>query len=254
MPKNKQPILPADSLAREVILERLAKVLDPELDKSILQLGFIESLQVLDGDVTVDLKLPTCWCSANFVYMMAEDIRRVLLTVESVRNVTLHLGDHFAAKEIENSVNIGKTFMEAFPSEAAGNLDDLRRTFLRKGFASRQERFLRNLKIAGLSSEEICALRISDVSTSGESCVVRRGSGEPVEVGPAEVARRYLQRREEMGLDCSPTALLIADLKGQPISTDRLETYFTEIRTARLSLDANASLCSALLGVRTLNA
>jgi hypothetical protein len=60
-----------------------------------------------------------------------------VLTVEGVRRVTVRLGDHCAAEEIEAAVNDGRPFSEAFPGEGAGSLAALRLTFLRKGFCRR---------------------------------------------------------------------------------------------------------------------
>ena len=97
------------------ILERLAQVLDPELDESILDLGFVRSVQLRSGHASVVVQLPTSWCAVNFAYMMADDVRRALLTVEGIRQVTVSLGDHCAADEIEAAVNGGRPFAEAFP-------------------------------------------------------------------------------------------------------------------------------------------
>jgi metal-sulfur cluster biosynthetic enzyme len=140
------------------ILDRLAQVLDPELDESILDLGFVRSLQLRSGHASVALRLPTSWCALNFAYLMAEDIRRALLMVEGVRRVTIRLGDHCAAEEIEAAVNDGRPFYEAFPGEGAGSLAALRLTFLRKGFFSRQQRLLRELLEAGCSGETTVAV------------------------------------------------------------------------------------------------
>ena len=58
------------------VLARLAAVTDPELDEPVTALGFVERVAVAaDGTVTVDFRLPTFWCAANFAYMMAEDMR-----------------------------------------------------------------------------------------------------------------------------------------------------------------------------------
>jgi hypothetical protein len=48
------------------LLERLARVLDPELDESILDLGFVRSLELHSGHASVALRLPTSWCAVNF--------------------------------------------------------------------------------------------------------------------------------------------------------------------------------------------
>ena len=250
MPNELRLTLPSQSPEPEAILKRLQEVLDPELDESILQLGFIDSLQIKDGHVTIDLKLPTSWCSPNFVYMMAEEIHRVLLTIETVQKVTVHLGDHFLAKEIELCVNTGEGSAEVFPGEGVKDLNDLRRAFVGKAFAARQERFLRKLRGAGLSTEEICGLSLGDVASAGGTCLVRRPAGQTIEVGPAELLNRYVECRVKMGHDCSPTRPLITDVSGRSIPIDQLETHFREIRTTRVSLEANSSFCRALLNVR----
>ena len=233
-----------------VILERLAQVLDPELDEPILDLGFVRSLELRSGDAKVALRLPTSWCAVNFAYLMAEDVRRALLAVEGVRRVTVRLGDHCAAEEIEAAVNYGRPFAEAFPGEGAGSLEALRLTFLRKGYFSRQERLLRELRDAGCSTATICALRIGDVTAQDDVMAIRPSGDIPVNSGSAVALRRYLQRREELGLDCSLAAPLIVDLEGIPFSADRLQAHYESIRTLRVALEANGSFCRAVLGAR----
>jgi len=236
------------------VLERLAHVLDPELDESILDLGFVRSLELRSGHASVTLRLPTSWCAVNFAYLMAEDVRRALLGVEGIRRVTVSLGDHCAAEEIEAAVNNGRAFAEAFPGEGAGSLAALRLTFLRKGFLSRQERLLRELRIAGCSPAAICALRVGEVSMQADAIVIQQPDCTPVVSGSAAVLRRYLQRRAELALECSLTAALIVDLEGKPFSVERLEAHYQAIRTARVALEANGSFCRALLSVRHRNA
>lgn len=237
-----------------VILERLERVLDPELDESVLHLGFVSSVQVRAGHAIVAVRLPTSWCAVNFAYLMAEDIRHALLTVEGVRQVTVRLGDHCAAAEIEAAVNDGRPFAEAFPGEGAGSLAALRLTFQRKGFLGRQERLLRDLRAAGCSSGVICALRLGDVSAEGERIVIRQPGCAPVESGSAEILLRYLERRAELALDCADAAPLIVGLDGEPLSVDRLEAHYETARTVRVAMEANGSFCRALLSLRDANA
>lgn len=111
---------PADFDAASV-LEPLARVIDPELDESIVDLGFVRSVRLHHGHAEVALQLPTNWCAVNFAYLMAEDVRRALLRAEGIRGATIRLGDHCAAREIETAVNEGKPFAEAFSEEGAGN-------------------------------------------------------------------------------------------------------------------------------------
>ena len=238
------------AVCTDELLEKLGQVLDPELDESILERGFVESLQVKKGCVTVELRLPTFWCAATFAYLMAEDTRKRLLAVHGVKAVTVRLKDHFESQAIEAAVNAGKRFSQAFPGEAIGDLDDLRLLFLRKGFIKRQEQFLRSLTDAGLSLQEISGLRVEDVSIGRTSCRIRRQAGDTVSVEAAQAARRYLERRAELGLNCSPTASLVTDSEDRPIPFHRLQLHLRAARTVRLSLEANASICSALLDAR----
>ena len=239
-----------DTLDRETIFKQLEKVLDPELDEPILKLGFVKSIQAESEHLTIELHLPTYWCAPNFSYMMAEDTRRELLTVQGLSDVTVRLKDHFAARTIEASVNAGKSFSQAFPDEASENLCQLSDLFLRKGYIRRQERLLQNLKNASLSFEEIAAQRIGDLYFKDESCQIRRNDGRICDVGAAEVAQQYLQRRAELNLDCSPTAPLIIDLRGEEVTAEQLEEYLIRARTVRVALQANGSFCAAVLAAR----
>jgi hypothetical protein len=178
---------------------------------------------------------------------MAEDIRRELLTVEGVQQVTVRLKDHAASVAIEAGVNSGKSFSEAFADEAGGDLGELRGLFLRKGYIKRQEAVLRRLKNANLSFEKICALRIRDVRRQEGSYLVQVEEGPAICLEPETLVQDYLDRRAEIGLDCSPTTPLFVDLAGQPLSAGKLEQYLIYGRTVRVSLEANGSLCSALL-------
>ena len=236
------------------MLERLAQVLDPELDESILDLGFVRSLQLRSGHVRIALRLPTSWCAVNFAYLMAEDIRNALLSVEGVRRVSVNLGDHCAAAEIEAAANDGRSFAEAFPGEAAGSLEALRLTFLRKGFLGRQEQLLRELRVAGCSTETVCVLRLGEIAVEDEAIVIRRPGVAPVVSRSAAVLQRYLERRAGLALDCSPAAPLIIDLEGKPFSAERLQAHYEAARTVRVALEANGSFCRALLSVQHLDA
>ncbi len=236
------------------ILERLEQVLDPELDESILDLGFVRSLQLRSGHASVALQLPTSWCAVNFAYLMAEDVRRALLTVAGIRWVTVCLGDHCAAEEIETAVNNGRPFAEAFPGEGAGSLAALRLTFLRKGFLSRQERLLRDLREAGCSPAVICALRLGDISVRDGTLLFGQPDSIPVESGSAAILQRYLERRGELGLDCSPAAPLIVDAQGEKLSAEQLVAHYEAARTVRVAMEANGSFCRAVLATRRLSA
>ena len=224
-------------LDRDEILAGLDRVLDPELDESVLSLGFVESVDSDDaGNVMVCLRLPTYWCAANFSYLMASDVRRELAGLAGVRSVTVKLGEHFASREVENGA--GQTFAEAFPDGGPDTLEETRRIFLLKGYFTRQERLLRALKDAGLSFEAMTELRVADVPSLGVE---------------DRTVSRYMERRGELGLDCSGEMSLIVTVKGENIPAEELQAYYIRARTTRLAMEANGSLCSAMLQSRNSN-
>ena len=127
-------------------------MLDPELDESVLSLGFVDSVASDEaGNVTVGLRLPTYWCAANFSYLMASDVQRALEGLEGIRSVTVNLGDHFAANEVQHGVGASLTFGETFPDGGPDTIEATSRVFLLKGYFKRQERLLRCLKDTGMS-------------------------------------------------------------------------------------------------------
>ena len=233
-----------------LLMQELSQVLDPELDESILQLGFIESLQVEGGRAIVEVRLPTYWCAANFAYLMAHDIRTRLLAVEGLETVIVQFKDHFASGSLEEGVNAGKSFIQAFPGEAHENLDSLRAIFLRKGFIKRQERLLRCFLDTGLSPEEVSNLCVGDLILEDDSCVAAPGGRKVLLTGIAEPARRYLERMAEINLDTSPKAPLFTDLGGRPVPPDRMREHLKAARVVRASLEANTLMCEALLSAR----
>ena len=226
--------VPAE-LDKVAMLDRLACVLDPELDESILHLGFVQSIRLRDGHAHVTLRLPTSWCAINFTFIMAEDVRTALLMVDGIERVTVGLGDHAAAAEIETGINNGKPFSASFPGESGPSIAALRTLFMRKGFLLRQEVVLRALRGAGLSAAAIAAARVGD---------------DLERFGAARAVQRYLERRAELGLDCSPDAALIVDPDGSSLPAEGLEAWYQRVRLVRVTLEANGSFCRAVLATR----
>ncbi|HEY7419713.1 MAG TPA: iron-sulfur cluster assembly protein, partial [Ktedonobacteraceae bacterium] len=152
-------------VTKDQVYAAIADVLDPELDESLVKLGFIEHVQVEEQDVTITFKLPTFWCAPNFAYLMAMDLHTRVRALPGVRTARVLLLDHCADDEINTGINSGQSFSEAFPDDASedADLEHLRQAFLRKGFLMRQDNLLRQMLKAGLSSETIVALRIADM-------------------------------------------------------------------------------------------
>ena len=99
------------------ILAALDHVLDPELDRSVVGMGFIHEICVAGGDVHVSFRLPTHWCAAAFAFMMAADMRAAIGSLPWVESAVIRLLDHFAAGRINRVIAARGDFADAFPGE-----------------------------------------------------------------------------------------------------------------------------------------
>jgi metal-sulfur cluster biosynthetic enzyme len=211
---------------RREILRALASVRDPELDEPITELGFVASVRTADADVDVRLRLPTYFCAPNFAWLMADDARRALDRLPGVRRAHVVVEDHFATEAID-----GRSFQESFAGQAESEPHDLRSLFQRKGFLARQHAACEPLLRAGRPPADLAGLRLADLA-------------------PSEVARRYLERRAELGLDIRPEAPLVVTSAGAPVAPADIERHLRVARSIRVSIEGNAALCRGLLETR----
>jgi len=222
----------ADSL-QEAVTAALDTVTDPELDRSLVELGFAGAAVDGPGHVTVELRLPTFWCAPNFAYLMVQDAHDAVARVPGVESVSVRLRDHFAAEEINTGVAGGRSFDDAFDELAdGGGLDALRRLFHVKAFTSRQEQLVRRLLRDGSTPAEVARMRISDL--------------EPAHLD----GREYLDKRRRLGLSVDPTAPLAVRPNGEAIAAEELIPYLDRARVTRVSVDANTAFCSSMLATR----
>lgn len=224
---------------KEEVYRQLGGVYDPELDLPITDLGFISGVEVDGGTVRVLFRLPTFWCAANFVYMMAADIREQVSQLPWVERVEVHLRDHFFESEINRAVNAGLSFREALPDLATGDLDDLRATFRVKAFLRRQAELVRWLLRKGWDGEAVRTVRVGQLEALVKD-----------DPAAAELVRRFLQALRERGADVSPDAPVLVDAEGKPISPERFEGYLRDAARVQTAMEFNASLCRGLLQSR----
>jgi metal-sulfur cluster biosynthetic enzyme len=242
------------AVSEEAVLAALGTVSDPELDESLVELGFLDSVRIEDeGCVEVVLRLPTFWCAPNFAYLMALDAREVTLQVPGVRQVRVVLKDHMYSDEISTGISAGQRFDEIFPGQADGeDVGELRALFHGKAFGMRQEQLARFLLDAGLTAAEVVGLRLADVlDTSNASGLRFQVDGQMRLLrGGAPLARTYLERRRRLGLDEHGSARLITDPNGQAIDANELSEYLQCGRRQRISMTFNAVMCKGLLETR----
>lgn len=206
------------------VLAAVRGVLDPELDESIVDLGFLTRVDVHGDEVRLELRLPTYWCAPNFSWLMAQDVRLAALGVPGVRQATVHLVDHHAGDEISAGVNSGRSFAETFGEHAnAETLGPLRQIFRRKAFLARQVRLLATLP------ERLDELRVRDLPDTTD-------------------ALAYVSIRAELGLDCSPDAPVITDAAGRE-PTD-IDAHIRAAHLVRVSTEGNTIFCRGLFETR----
>jgi metal-sulfur cluster biosynthetic enzyme len=225
-------------LREEDVLRALAGVLDPELDQSLVELGFVKRVRIeAEGHpadapararVHVELRLPTYWCAPNFSWMMVEDARAALLADPRVEDVEVALVDHHAADDISTGVGAGRAFGDVFDAAPDRRLGDLRDLFRRKALLARQERALRSL---GLPDKDLARLRVGDLPDT-------------------DAVRAYLAARANLDLDCSSRAPALTDAAGRPVSAEGADAHLRRARLMRVSIEGNAAFCRGLLATR----
>jgi metal-sulfur cluster biosynthetic enzyme len=243
----------ATAVSEQAVLAALRTVIDPELDESLVELGFLDSVHIAAGCVDVVLRLPTFWCAPNFAYLMAYDAREQALQVPGVHQVRVVLKDHMYSDEISTGVSANQTFDEVFPGQADGeDLSQLRALFHGKAFGMRQEQLVRFLLESGLTASEVVGLRVEDVfdTTDRSGLLLDLNGHTRLLRGGAPLARMYLERRRRLRLDDSNRPLLIVDRSGEPIAAHELLEYLDRGRRERISMTFNAVMCKGLLETR----
>jgi metal-sulfur cluster biosynthetic enzyme len=218
-------------ISRERILEALSVVRDPELDESITSLGFVEGVEAEGESVHVQLRLPTYWCAANFAYIMTADAKAALLSLPEVSHARVTLTDHFSSTEINEGMASGHGFQATFEGFADGELDEVRDLFARKAFVARQEKLWRLLKSQGHSPQTVVDLTLGELPLTEERDA-------------------YLERRKGLGLDLSDDAPFLIDPSGRRIGAEEAPVHLRFARLMAASVEANGSMCKALLADR----
>ncbi|WP_230417668.1 metal-sulfur cluster assembly factor [Paraburkholderia polaris] len=222
---------------------QLGLVADPELDESVTELGFITHVDVdAEGRVQIGFRLPTYWCAANFAFLMADDMRVAVAGLPWVTKVTIGLGEHMYADEINRGVAAGRSFQDTFGAEASGELEDVRRTFMVKAFQRRQEALLTFLLEHGLEPALLVRMSVAELA------------GLPGDSASRRLVERYLERRFVVG-GCAYGAAqaneaAFVDSKDALLDADGLGAYLRALRRVGVNAEFNGALCRGLLAAR----
>jgi metal-sulfur cluster biosynthetic enzyme len=221
----------------EEVWSALKTVTDPEIDESVVSLGFVTDVIVDPGSgVEIKFRLPTFWCAPNFAFLMASDMRDAVAALGWVKEVSVKLSDHFSADLINRSVALRQDFRDAFPGETDGDLASVREKFLGIAFERRQELLLRYLLAQGYTSDWITNARISDL----------------VELGleGASLRNLYLFMLRRLGMDVDSGAPAFVTLRGQTLAAQDFKSYLRKIAGVRRNAEFNGFICRSLLGER----
>jgi metal-sulfur cluster biosynthetic enzyme len=223
---------------RQQVWDCLESVMDPELDESVTELNFVTHADVdANNRVHIGFRLPTYWCAANFSFLMADDMRRAVAALPWVAGVEIVLGEHMYADKINAGLARGLSFQDTFGDEADGDVEEVRRTFLVKAFQRRQAALLALLVAAGIPAERLVAMTIADLERT------------PLDAVGAKLARRYLERRDIVGV-LQPEALAFLASDGGVLNSETLPRYLSSIRRVGVNAEFNGALCRGLLAVR----
>ncbi|SFH04120.1 Metal-sulfur cluster biosynthetic enzyme [Halopelagius inordinatus] len=244
---------------RTAVLSVLDRVMDPELDRSIVELGYVDEVRIESDEdgarVAVEFTLPTAWCSPAFAWMMATDARDGVESMRGVDDCTVRLREHMHQTEVNEGVNGGRSFADAFP-DAEGGVADVRATLDSKARVARQYDAVETLLDAGLGHEQVAELTRDDfepLPTEGRMAVYVRDRSVGLDV-PSEPVVRYLRKADEVGLydDGDETASrggedrLFRTPEGDPIPPARAELVHRRARLAKVNMSGQGGVCDAL--------
>lgn len=236
------------------IRTRLARVDDPELDESIVDLDYVHDLTIDGSNVAVTLVLPTAWCSPAFAWMMATGARDELEALPTVTTATITLDDHMHATEINRGVN-GRLDFETVFEDAEDDIEAVRRTLAEKARMSRQYHAIDALLDAGLDAEQIVELTRETIDlpdgTTDEALVYLADDAFAVCV-PADPLADYLEKAAEIGLVQAPADRVFATAEGEPIAPDDLDHEQRRARLTGATVTGQGAICEGLNRARKL--
>lgn len=238
----------SESPSVSAIRRRLDRVTDPELDESIVALGYVDDIAINDDHATIAFTLPTAWCSPAFAWMMATDARDEVEALPSVDRATIRLREHMHETEITEGVNERLAFDDVFP-DADGGVDSIRATLDEKARLARQYDAVEALLEAGLSAAQIVAIEPGHLAFDAPAAVYLQNRTLAVTV-PDEPLKAYLAKASETGLLDDDLAALFRTPTGEPIDPARFELVHRRCRLASVNMGGQGSVCDALNDAR----
>jgi metal-sulfur cluster biosynthetic enzyme len=232
---------------RKAVYDRLDTVTDPELDRPLTTLGFVDEVEVEGQEVAVVLRLPTGLCSPVFAWMMVSDAKEAVKGLPDVDTAHVSLDDHLFDDQITAGVNSGRTFDEQFEDAESGP-EQVRRKLDWKACLARQFEVIEALREQGVAPEAIVEARRGDATVGPDGATIELAS-ETVSL-PGEILSRYLERATTFDLASVPSDPLFVDQDGEPIAAASFDRVRRRLRAARVNRDNQGHRCELLLESR----
>jgi metal-sulfur cluster biosynthetic enzyme len=234
---------------RTAVREQLDRVTDPELDRSIVELEYIDEIEIDGGSVAINVTLPTAWCSPAFAWMMMIDAREELSSLSEITDATVDLRDHMHAAEINEGVNEHLPF-EAVFDDADGDIEAVRQELDEKARAARQYRAVSALLDGGAKPEQIVGLLREDLTMdSKERATVRLNETLSICVD-SEPLERYLEKATATGVVSGSKDRLFVTPEGEAIPPSEFETVHRRGRLAATNMSGQGHVCANLADAR----
>lgn len=234
-----------DGPTPSAVRDRLDRVTDPELDTSIVELDYVDAVEVDGEQVTVRFTLPTAWCSPAFAWMMATDAREEVESLPGVARARIVLREHMHGEEITGGVNAGRSFAETFP-DADGDVAEIRATLDDKARLARQHDAVGALLDAGLDPGQVVGLTRADLDLDDDPAAVYLADRSLAVTVPRAPLASYLEKAAATGLVTGPDDRLFRTPDGDPIPPDRFELVRRRTRLAQVNMSGQAGICEGL--------
>jgi len=101
--------VPEGEVDRSDLEERLSKIIDPELGRSITEMKLIDKLEISGSSVDIEFHLTAPFCPPVFALKIASDIKSSALASEGVKDARVVLRGHYLADAVNKQVNKPQT-------------------------------------------------------------------------------------------------------------------------------------------------
>jgi metal-sulfur cluster biosynthetic enzyme len=89
----------------EAVRAAAGSVRDPEIRRSLGDMGLLDDIQIEGGQVTVHFHLTSPLCPTRFATSIGQEIRKRVQAIPGVTSCEVVLRDHFLREKIQELIN-----------------------------------------------------------------------------------------------------------------------------------------------------